>query len=310
MPVQNLQTLCITAALPFWPLTTGLGEARTKNSALAPPKAQYHQKSAVPTCSKPQQSLHRAFYPSHFRQTWGQAASKTPSQVPQGITMAGMFWLAFSQGFLPASSLLKFHLVSQTGDRIFLPFVTQEGILLLSDARNCCVVSRRWTQSQWLPAKLQTMLPRPLFFPRSRAAWPQDMDVHLTAAWSSLLPLHTFFFFPKKCIWTGTQAKANILAQTSDFTLLISPREIWLHWLQAAVAAPPWQGGDRARHTAPAPQPDAQKPRWVPSVVLEPGQACSLQAQGRYGSRFIFLHFTKQWLIIAEWCQCLISTMG
>lgn len=198
MPVQNLQTLCITAALPFWPLTTGLGEARTKNSALAPPKAQYHQKSAVPTCSKPQQSLHRAFYPSHFRQTWGQAASKTPSQVPQGITMAGMFWLAFSQGFLPASSLLKFHLVSQTGDRIFLPFVTQEGILLLSDARNCCVVSRRWTQSQWLPAKLQTMLPRPLFFPRSRAAWPQDMDVHLTAAWSSLLPLHTYFFFSQE----------------------------------------------------------------------------------------------------------------
>lgn len=70
--------------------------------------------------------------------------------------MAAMFWLALSQGFLPASSLLKLHFASSTRDDIFLLFLPQESTLLLSDVSCCYVALRTRTQPQQLPNKLQT----------------------------------------------------------------------------------------------------------------------------------------------------------
>lgn len=118
----------------------------------------------------------REFSPPCFRQARGQAGYKAPSQGQRGMAEAVKFWLTFSKGFLPASALLRCHLVCQTGD-ICHPLVTQEGTVLLSDTRSCRAGSWRRTQPQQLPSKLQTTL--------VEAA---------TAAWGSPFPLHSYAF--------------------------------------------------------------------------------------------------------------------
>lgn len=89
---------------------------------------------------------------------------EVPPQVWQGIATAVMSsWLALSRGFLPASSLLKFHFVSSTRDNIFLLSPPQESTLLLSEVGSCYMVLRMWTQPQRLLNKLQTSLQRQHF---------------------------------------------------------------------------------------------------------------------------------------------------
>ena len=131
--------------------------------------------------------------------------------------MAVMFWLALSQGFLPASSILKFHFVSSTRDSIFLLFLPQESTLLLSDVSSCYVVLHMWPQPQRLPNKLETTFAEVSISPERSSSVTKDTDVHLTADCGSLLPLHMYFFF-QRLVLTGTEASADILAWTRDIT--------------------------------------------------------------------------------------------
>lgn len=173
--IHRLKTtcsLCVTAALSFWPLTSGPREARAKAKAVTLPKTEWVPLEASSSHLSPD----REFSPPCFRQARGQAGYKAPSQGQRGMAEAVKFWLTFSKGFLPASALLRCHLVCQTGD-ICHPLVTQEGTVLLSDTRSCRAGSWRRTQPQQLPSKLQTTLVEAAI-----------------AAWGSPLPLHSYAF--------------------------------------------------------------------------------------------------------------------
>lgn len=187
------------------------------------------QRPAAPSCPKPQWSLYREFYPLCF----GQATVQIPPQVQQGITMAAMFWLALSQGFLPASSLLKFHFVSSTTDNIRLLFLPQVRALLLSDVSSCYAVLRMQTQLQWLPTKLRTPFAEASVSPRGRATWPKTRTRTLSRLWLTTPIAHVFFFF-QRSVLTGTKTSADILAWARDITWLINPRKVWQLWLRAA----------------------------------------------------------------------------
>ena len=160
----------VKTALAFWPPTPGLGKARAKTKVLTPPEAQlYHKypKASSSHLSKAPTIPVQRILLSVFRTS----VVKTPPQVQQGIAVALMFRLVLSQGFLPASSLLKFHYVSSTREFFFFCSYLRRA--------HCCYLMRvavRWYYAcghSSFQTSSSLRLQRPVLLLNGRAAWPK-----------------------------------------------------------------------------------------------------------------------------------------